>query len=290
MYDYRTFVNDVLGVLLSRGAVRLHVAGSILVFQAGRHILRVPSELVDPENKKRVDGRYYVPQHAMSAREALGVIDAMLDDFMFPELAGINHSLAEVREHIGTSAGPEPFRESPPGVVHFRLREKGHKYLLVSRCPANPDCPHEFPLFNRLSRRWGLGGLLKSFSLLREDRHGWRHEFEIDAVSVVENQVCLFEMKHNTYPSAREIVKSHLRAAQWIKKWQKKMHGEVVSFSPILYMRKRNGTPSPLLNHIYYEELPESFSLDTLYSFQRYDLGCSVMSRMNQLLESTAPS
>jgi hypothetical protein len=32
MYDYRTFVNDVLGVLLSRGVVRLDIDGSVLVF------------------------------------------------------------------------------------------------------------------------------------------------------------------------------------------------------------------------------------------------------------------
>ncbi len=273
MYNYRTFVNDVLGVLLSRGVVRLDAAGNILVFQAGRHILRLASELVAPENKERVDGRYYVPQHAMSPRDVLDVIDAMLDDFMFPELTGINHSLTEVRANLRTSAGREPFRDSPPGVVHYRLRENGNKYLLVSRCPANPDCPHEFPLFNRLSRRWDLGGLLKSFSLLREGRHGWRHEFEIDAVSVVGDQVCLFEMKHNTYPDAHEIVMCHMRAAQWINKWQEKMHGELRSFLPILYMRKRNGTPSPLLNHIYYEELPDTFSFDGLYSFKRYDVG-----------------
>ncbi|MGV9102751.1 MAG: hypothetical protein ACOC3C_01375, partial [Candidatus Thorarchaeota archaeon] len=75
-----------------------------------------------------------------------------------------------------------------------------------------------------------------------------------------------------TYPIAEEILKTHLKAARLISAWHRKLHQKVTHFCPVLYMREKNGKPSPPLNHIYYEELPERFSPNQLKEFKTYDL------------------
>lgn len=272
MYRLPTLVNDILGVLLSKGVGRLESAGDVYLFQIENHVLRIPAKMLRPVIKNQVIGHYYSRQKPMHPNEILDTIDAILSDIMFSEFMGINGRLEKVRKSLNRPSNPDAFRDNPPGKVHIRFRTGGKKYLLVSDCPANTESYHELPLFHQLEKRWLEGNLLQSFSLLREDEYGWHHMFEIDAVSVAENIVYLFEMKHSTHPVAAEILKTHLKAARLIGAWHKKLQQQLTHFCPILYMRERNGAPSSPINHIYYEELPERFSPIELQKFTTYDM------------------
>ncbi|MBS3795798.1 MAG: hypothetical protein KGY80_12910, partial [Candidatus Thorarchaeota archaeon] len=196
MYRLPHLVNDILGVLLSKGVGRLESAGDVYVFQLENHVLRIPAKMLNLDIKKQEIGHYYSRQKPMHPTEILDTIDAILNDCMFSEFMGINGRLEEVRQSLGRSSNPDAFRDNPPGKVHIRFRKGGKKYLLVSECPANTESYHELPLFHQLEKRWLEGKLLQSFSLLREDRYGWHHVFEVDAVSISEKIVYLFEMKH----------------------------------------------------------------------------------------------
>ncbi|MBD3157860.1 MAG: hypothetical protein GF309_03635 [Candidatus Lokiarchaeota archaeon] len=272
MYKLVALINDILGVLLSKGAGRLESAGDVYIFQMDNHVLRIPGKMLASEIKKQKIGHYYSRKKSMHPNEILDTIDAILNDCMFSEFMGINGRIEKVRESLCRPSNPDAFHENPPGKVHIRFRRDGTKYLLVSECPANTESYHELPLFHKLERRWLEGKLLQSFSLLREDEYGWHHEFEIDAVSIAEDIVYLFEMKHSKCPVAAELLKTHLKAARFIRAWHRKLQKKLTHFCPILYMRERNGEPSPHINHIYYEELPERFSPLELHEFTTYDL------------------
>ncbi|MBD3404562.1 MAG: hypothetical protein GF411_00325 [Candidatus Lokiarchaeota archaeon] len=270
MYNLVNLVNDVIDIFLRKGIGRLESADSCFVFKIGKYTLVIPEHMLKEECKKKVVGKFYSRPRKMSHKKILAVIDLILNEYMFTELSGVNYSIEKIRASLSKRGKPEEFREGPPGKVHTRFRRGKTKYVLVSDAPANSETNHELPLFHQLKERWTLGSVLRSFSLLREDKYGWHREFEIDAISIVENEVFLFEMKHNTYPDPNKIIKDHLRAARWIGSWHKKMNHKITHFCPVLYMRKKQGAASQVLNHIFFEELPEEFSSETVRFLKRY--------------------
>ncbi|MEM4735165.1 MAG: hypothetical protein QXS20_05545 [Candidatus Thorarchaeota archaeon] len=276
MFTLSNLVNTVLGVLLSRGAGRLESAGDLAVFRVGRHTLTVPARMLEKRVLDLVAGQCELRVQRMRTWQILRLVDKILDDYMCPELQGIDEDIRRIRKSLARPLH-SPFRSDPPGRVHIRFLIEGQKYVLVSEAPANTEVLHEKPMFAQLQRRWTLSSLLHNFSLLREDRFGWQREFEIDAISVAGDIAFLFEMKNSRSPVPARILSIHYRAAQWIEAWHRKMHRQINSFCPIVYLRKATSETSEELNYIFYDDMPE-FSDTEIAEFKRYPVGPDVVS------------
>ncbi len=300
----------VISLLAEHGFGHLLLAGNVVVYEEGDMRICVPASKFTPEFIGRVHSRLYSPQKPTPIRELRDMLVAAIDQHPVPELTDFHEAIEKAarkrgrRRKRGKSREDEPgvvhftyvdgnrrceFRGDEPGVVHFTYVDGNRRYVLSSNVAANTRCIYEAPMINRLRRCWTAGQILNNFCLLQETKTGYTRLYELDAISIVGSDLFVFELKAKKYGSPTMILEHFVDAAQPIKRWVESMHRELRTLVPVMYMRGEDcGELSPLLNHIFFGSLPETFDEEHLRDFLAYPMEKQAAMQMaNQIVQGT---
>jgi len=255
-------------VIYGRGAVVKVKVGGVEV----RVNVRELNEVLEVGRQRWSDRRF----EGMDDYQILGQIKKLINIYpvvegnSFEVLRNIDLEVERIEKGLYRRRGVVGVKEpSIKGKVHFRQKLVDKLRIFVSEHRVNYQSIYEGPLVGKLRDIWEYGRILPNFCVIEVYQKGVKILFELDAVSIVKENIYIFEIKNSKFKETEKELEHIIEAGCIIGIWQEKMKNKLKRVYPVLYFRDENREKYEKYNVINYRDLllGEGIDISSMISY-----------------------